>query len=118
MLATAQKARNNAYQKYSGFSVGAAVKANSLIYKGANVENASYGLTICAERVAICNAVSDGHRAFEEIVLVTPNGETPCGACRQVMCEFPDCPLKIYNKDNELVLNTRTHKLLPNTFIM
>lgn len=91
LFKAAIKARDNAYAPDSGFKVGAAVRsASGLIYSGCNIENASYGLTICAERVAVFTAVAAGERQLEELLLVT-DGETataPCGACRQVMQEF------------------------------
>jgi cytidine deaminase len=91
VLATAWHAREAAYAPYSGFKVGAAVLAGSgRVYPGANVENASYGLTICAERAAICAAISAGERQIL-VVAVVSEADTvtpPCGACRQVIWEF------------------------------
>jgi len=91
LIAAARRARENAHAPYSNFRVGAAVRANSgRIYGGCNVENASYGLTCCAERVAIFKAVSEGERGFDAIAVVT-DAETltpPCGACRQIIWEF------------------------------
>ena len=87
----AAEARKKAHAPYSNFSVGAALLARSgRIYTGSNVENASYGLSVCAERVAVFKAVSEGEREFEAIAVVTENGVTPCGACRQVLIEFGD----------------------------
>ena len=90
LLAAAQAARRHAYAPYSKFRVGAAVlTADGKIFTGGNVENASYGLTICAERVAVPKAVSEGCRKFQAIAIVAPSaGPTPCGACRQVLAEF------------------------------
>jgi cytidine deaminase len=89
LTAEAQQAREHAYARYSGFPVGAALLGRSgKVYTGANVENASYPLTICAERVAVAKAVSEGEREFEAIAVVTATGATPCGACRQVLREF------------------------------
>jgi cytidine deaminase len=89
LVAKAKEARERAHAPYSDFAVGAALLAKSgRIYTGCNVENASYGLSICAERVAIFKAVSEGERDFEAIAIVTENGVTPCGACRQVLMEF------------------------------
>jgi cytidine deaminase len=89
LIAKATKAREQAYAPYSHFTVGAALLAKSgRIYTGCNVENASYGLSICAERAAVCKAVSEGERDFEAIAVVTEKGVTPCGACRQVLMEF------------------------------
>jgi cytidine deaminase len=91
LIAEAMKAREKAHAPYSRFAVGAALLAKSgRIYTGCNVENASYGLSTCAERVAVFKAVSEGERDFEAIAIVTEKGVTPCGACRQVMMEFGD----------------------------
>jgi cytidine deaminase len=89
LIAEAMKAREKAHAPYSCFAVGTALLARSgRIYTGCNVENASYGLSICAERVAVFKAVSEGERDFEAIAIVTEKGVTPCGACRQVLMEF------------------------------
>jgi cytidine deaminase len=90
LLASAKAAQRNAYAPYSKFRVGAALLTKSgKVYTGVNVENASYGLTICAERVAITKAVSEGHRKFQAIAVVAPSKAlSPCGACRQVLAEF------------------------------
>lgn len=82
-------ARDRAYCPYSGFAVGAAVRSrDGQVYQGCNVENASYGLTNCAERVAVQNAVVGGAAAIEAIAVAAPGRATPCGACRQVLVEF------------------------------
>jgi cytidine deaminase len=90
LIAAARQARENAHAPYSNFRVGAAVRAKSgRIYGGCNVENASYGLGCCAERVAIFKAMSEGERGFDAIAVVT-DADTltpPCGACRQVLWE-------------------------------
>ena len=89
LIALATEARLKAYAPYSHYLVGAALlTASGKVYTGANVENASYGLAICAERTAAVKAVSDGERDFVSIAVVTENGGTPCGACRQVLNEF------------------------------
>jgi cytidine deaminase len=90
LLAAAKAAQRNAYAPYSKFRVGAALLTKSgKVYTGVNVENASYGLTICAERVALAKAVGEGHRKFRAIAVVAPSGKlSPCGACRQVLAEF------------------------------
>lgn len=91
LLAAARTARENAVATFSKFRVGAALRAKSgKVYTGCNVENASYGLTICAERVAIFKALSEGERGFDAIAVVTDAEKLtpPCGACRQIIWEF------------------------------
>lgn len=89
LVAMAKQARDMAYAPYSCFAVGAALRtASGSVYTGCNVENASYGLSICAERVAIFKAVCEGERQFEALAVVSENMAAPCGACRQVMAEF------------------------------
>jgi cytidine deaminase len=91
LLAAARTARENAHAPYSNFRVGAALRAKSgQIYTGCNVENSTYGLTVCAERVAIFKAISEGERGFDAIAVVTDTEQLtpPCGACRQIIWEF------------------------------
>ncbi len=91
LILAALAARESAYAPYSRFAVGAAVRGGSgRIYSGSNIENASYGLTICAERVAIFKAVSEGEKRLAALAVTadTPLPASPCGACRQVMAEF------------------------------
>jgi len=89
LIALAAQARARAYAPYSQFAVGAALLAKSgRVYTACNVENVSYGLSVCAERAAVFKAVSEGEREFEAIAVVTETGVTPCGACRQVLREF------------------------------
>ena len=98
LVEKAKQARDLAYAPYSHFSVGAAVLTGSgRVYTGCNVENASYGMTVCAERVAIFKAVSEGERAISALAVVAGTSEIarPCGACLQVIVEFagPESPL-------------------------
>jgi cytidine deaminase len=92
LFLTAQKAAEAAYAPYSGFRVGAALLAeDGTVFFGCNVENRSYGLTICAERSALVSAVSRGYRSFSALAIAAPDSEDPvgpCGACRQVLSEF------------------------------
>jgi cytidine deaminase len=91
LIAAAETAMANAYARYSNFSVGAALVADDgRLFTGANVENASFGLTVCAERVAVFTAVAAGVRRIDRIAVVASSGEKtfPCGACRQVLHEF------------------------------
>jgi cytidine deaminase len=89
LIAQAQAARTQAYAPYSRYPVGAALlAADGQVFTGCNVENATYGATICAERTAVVKAVSEGVRAFTAIAIVTRNGGSPCGICRQTLFEF------------------------------
>lgn len=119
-LAYADDAMKNAYVPYSSFPVGAClVTTENQVYQGVNIENASYGLTNCAERTAIFKAVSEGHRNFKHLVIKgnTPEPISPCGACRQVMVEFcsPDMPITLVGK-NGVQMETTVAKLLPYAF--
>lgn len=119
LLARAQQVRERAYAPYSKYQVGAAVLgASGKIYTGCNVENASYGLTVCAERNAIFKAVSEGERDFTAIAVVTANGGSPCGACRQVIYEFlqPDAPVVLGDATLENVTEFTVGQLLPDGF--
>jgi len=101
LIIAAKSARENAHAAYSNFRVGAALRATSgRIFGGCNVENATYGLTICAERVAIFKAISEGERGFDAIAVVadTDSLTPPCGACRQLLWEFcGDVPVILAN---------------------
>jgi cytidine deaminase len=89
LIRSALEAQKRAFCPYSNFPVGAALRtAGGRVYQGVNVENASFGLTICAERVAAGAAVAAGDREFEAIAVVSRGGVTPCGACRQFLAEF------------------------------
>jgi cytidine deaminase len=117
-LALAKEFRERAYAPYSGFAVGAAILTDSgEIFGGANVENASYGLSICAERTAAVSAVAAGHRNFRAIAIAGPESTTtvPCGACRQFLNEFnPELIVAFTTADGVEV--TTLDKLLPNAF--
>jgi cytidine deaminase len=122
LVAAARAARERAYAPYSGFRVGAALLTDGgEVVTGANVENASFGLGICAERAAVAAAVAGGHRRFEAIAVATPGPEpaTPCGACRQVLREFPrgvDLEVLCAGEAGERVLATTLGALLPESF--
>jgi cytidine deaminase len=111
-------ARKRAYAPYSKYFVGAAVLAASgKIYEGGNIENASYGATVCAERVAIFNAVSAGERKFIAMSVVGDDGGAPCGICRQVLAEFGlDILLLEVNKDGQVVREVTVADILPDPF--
>jgi cytidine deaminase len=119
LIAEAKQARENAHAPYSNFRVGAALKAQSgRVYTGCNIENASYGLTCCAERVAIFKAMSEGERGFEAIAVVTDTDKLtpPCGACRQVIWEMcGDIPVILANLKGKVEHETAA-KLLPRPF--
>ena len=118
LIAAAAKARRRAHAPYSKFQVGAALlAADGRIFTGANVENASYGLTMCAERVAVGKAVSEGECRFVAVAVVATGGATPCGACRQVLAEFGDCAVLCADaKDGRRVTMYRLEELLPEAF--
>ena len=119
LVAAARQAREHAVATYSGFKVGAALEtATGEIITGCNVENASYGLTICAERVAIFKALSEGHRQFTRIVVVadTESPTPPCGACRQIIWEFCGDAEVIIANTKEVKAVLRMKDLLPLPF--
>jgi cytidine deaminase len=117
LVEAARLARQRAYAPYSHYKVGAALlAANGSIYTGCNVENAAYPATICAERVAVTKAVSEGQTEFAAIAIATTNGGSPCGICRQVMFEFaPDLTVLIVD-DERIVAEYTLHDLLPEGF--
>jgi cytidine deaminase len=118
LIQAAAEAWSKAYAPYSKYAVGAALLTDSgKIYPGVNVENAVYPLTICAERAAVVKAVSEGETKFSAIAVVTKNGGTPCGACRQVLAEFGlETIVLIANLGGELILETTVGDLLPHAF--
>ena len=119
LLTAARTAQRRAHAPYSKFHVGAALLTKSgKVYTGCNVENASYGLTICAERVALTKAVSDGHRQFKAMAVVAPSASlSPCGACRQVLAEFGDMVVVCADsRDARRIRLNLLSELLPHTF--
>jgi len=119
LIDLANEARRRAYVPYSHYPVGAALRTKSgRLYTGVNVENAAYPQTMCAERVAIFKAVSEGESEFEVIAVVTNNGGSPCGGCRQVMAEFGlDTIVLMANGEGKLVKEMTVNELLPEAFI-
>ena len=119
LIETANAARQYAYVPYSKYRVGAAVRTKSgRVFTGANVENAAYPQTMCAERIAIFKAVSEGEREFDMIAVVTDNGGSPCGGCRQVMSEFGlDTLVLIANGEGNLIYERTVKELLPEAFL-
>ncbi|MBO8140038.1 MAG: cytidine deaminase [Thermosipho sp. (in: Bacteria)] len=118
LINEAFNAKEKAYAPYSNFKVGAALLTRSgKIYTGCNIENASYGLTCCAERVAIFKAVSEGEKEFDTLVVVGDTDEpiSPCGACRQVMSEFGDYEVILVSK-NRKIKKVSVKELLPYSF--
>jgi len=118
LIQKARQAQKRAYAPYSQYAVGAALLTKSgLIFDGVNVENAVYPLTLCAERVAVFKAVSEGEKQFEAIAVVTRNGGTPCGSCRQVLREFGfDTIVLIADETGKLLQETTLVQLLPDSF--
>lgn len=118
LVAAARRVRERAYAPYSKYLVGAALRtANGTVHIGCNVENRSYGLTICAERAAVCAAVGAGEREFDAIAVVTADGGTPCGACRQVLEEFaPEMRVILAKPEGDPLRATTVRALLPEAF--
>lgn len=118
LIDLANTARQRAYVPYSNYAVGAALRTKTgRIYTGVNVENAAYPQTMCAERVAIFKAISDGEKEFEVLSVVTDNGGSPCGGCRQVMAEFAlDMIVLMADGNGKLIKETTVKELLPEAF--
>jgi cytidine deaminase len=119
LMASAERARKGAYAPYSRFPVGAALlAADGRVYEGSNIENASYGLSICAERNAMFKAVADGVRDFEAVAVTAgPRfGASPCGACRQVLHEFAPDLWVIWRDGRGGLIKRRLSRLLDSAF--
>jgi len=118
LIDLANEARKRAYAPYSNYPVGAALRTRSgRFYSGVNVENAAYPQTMCAERVAIFKAVSEGEIEFDVIAVVTNNGGSPCGGCRQVMAEFGlDTLVLIADGNGKLKKEMTVAEILPEAF--
>lgn len=117
LIDAAKAVCSRAYAPYSGYKVGAAVMSAGRIYSGVNVENASYGLTMCAERAAVMAAVSDGARSIEAVAIAVEEGApSPCGACRQVLREFADDMAVILVAADGTARDTTLAELLPDSF--
>jgi cytidine deaminase len=118
LIETAIQVRQWSYAPYSKYRVGASLlTASGRIYDGVNIENAAFPTGICAERVAIFKAVSEGERDFVALVCATENGGTPCGSCRQVMAEFSlDMRVLIVDATGKIHMETTVDGLLPGAF--
>jgi len=119
LVQAAQKAQQAAYAPYSNYRVGAALRAKSgKVYLGANIENAAYPDSICAERVAMFSAIMEGERDFDAIAVVTRDGGSPCGSCRQVLAEFAlHTQVILANQAGEVLQKTTVDALLPGAFL-
>jgi cytidine deaminase len=118
LIDQANEVRRHAYVPYSHYPVGAALRTKSgNVFTGVNVENAAYPTTMCAERTAVYKAVSAGEREFDAIAVVTDNGGSPCGSCRQVLAEFGlDTTVLVANGEGVLLWETTVKELLPGAF--
>ena len=118
LIQSANEIRQWAYAPYSHYAVGAALLAASgRVYTGINIENAAYPSSTCAERVAVFKAVSEGERLFLAIAVVTNNGGSPCGTCRQVLAEFGlETLVIIANQEGKIIQETTVANLLPDSF--
>ncbi len=115
LIDLARDAQQRAYVPYSHYPVGAALLTSTgKIYQGCNIEIASYGATVCGERTAAFKAVSDGERDFEAVAVVTSNGASPCGICRQVLFEFgPEMTVILADMEGQIVWEGPLTTLLP-----
>lgn len=120
LITRALSIRQKAYAPYSKYHVGAALLTTSgKIYEGINIENSAFPVTVCAERVAVFKAVSEGERSFQAIVVATQDGGSPCGSCRQVMFEFaPQMQVLTVDEQGKVVLDVKVKDLLPYGFSM
>ena len=118
LIKKANEVRLRAYAPYSNYQVGAALlTASGEVFTGANVENAAYGVTMCAERAAVFSAVSSGNLEFEAIAVATHNGGSPCGSCRQVLSEFGlDIVVLQVDDQGNIIQENSVRDLLPGAF--
>ena len=118
LIELASNARRWSYSPYSHYAVGAALLTHSgKIYDGVNIENSAYPTTICAERTAVFKAVSEGERNFEAIAVVTANGGSPCGSCRQVLAEFGlDTVVIVADEEGKVTMEMTVGEMLPGAF--
>jgi cytidine deaminase len=117
LVAAARAVREQAYAPYSQFRVGAALETTSgEVFVGCNVENSSFGLTVCAERCALGAAVAAGHRQFKRVAVVAESKASPCGACRQMLAEFGDFEVIMADPEGRITHTRRLAELLPDQF--
>jgi len=118
LIEAAKTVRQNAYAPYSDYLVGAALLTSTgVVYTGCNIENAAFSPTICAERVALVKAISEGVREFEAVAVVTDHGAFPCGVCRQMMYEFaPLMTVIVADAEGNMVNESTLAELLPKGF--
>ena len=119
LISYAKKAMGNAYSPYSGFSVGAAIlTTEGEVFTGCNVENASFGATICAERCAVMKAVSEGYTSFEKIAIVSSENDLtyPCGICRQFLSEFMEDGIVVVQDKTGNIKEYSLNELIPFAF--
>jgi cytidine deaminase len=118
LIAMAMEARKKSYSPYSRYPVGAALLTKSgKVFQGTNIENAAYSCTICAERTAIFKAIYEGEREFEAIAVVTKDGGSPCGSCRQVLSEFGlDTIVWLADENGDNIQESTVEELIPLSF--